>query len=54
MLMAILFVGGIMNLLWIAALSVFVLAEKVLPVGRLFSRTAGALIFAAGAWLIAA
>jgi predicted metal-binding membrane protein len=29
--MALLFVGGVMNLLWIAALSIFVLLEKILP-----------------------
>ena len=30
-LMALLFVVGVMNLAWIAALTLFVLAEKVLP-----------------------
>lgn len=34
MLMALLFVGGIMNLAWIGALTVLVMAEKVLPGGR--------------------
>lgn len=52
-LMALLFVGGVMNLLWIAAISVFVLVEKMLPVGRLFARTAGVVLVAAGAWLVA-
>jgi hypothetical protein len=33
MLMALLFVGGVMNVLWIAALAIFVLAEKVAPYG---------------------
>jgi predicted metal-binding membrane protein len=32
-LMALLFVGGVMNLIWIAALSVVVLAEKIAPSG---------------------
>ena len=32
-LMALLFVGGVMNLLWIAAIALFVLLEKVLPFG---------------------
>ena len=31
-LMGLLFVGGVMNLLWIAAITIFVLLEKVLPV----------------------
>ena len=40
-LMALLFVGGVMNILWIAAIAILVLAEKVLPGGRLVSRLAG-------------
>jgi predicted metal-binding membrane protein len=51
-LMALLFVGGIMNVLWIAALTILVLLEKVLP-GRLFvARVSGTLIAAAGMWLL--
>jgi predicted metal-binding membrane protein len=53
MLMALLFVGGVMNVLWIAAISVFVLLEKTLPPGRLFSRIAGLALVAAGSWLLA-
>src|SRR5581483_4423463 len=37
-LMALLFVGGVMNLLWIALLALLVLAEKLLPAGRLLAR----------------
>jgi len=40
-LMALLFVGGIMNLLWIAGLAVFVLVEKVVPRGEWVARAAG-------------
>jgi predicted metal-binding membrane protein len=32
--MGLLFVGGVMNLLWIAAISAFVLLEKILPFGH--------------------
>ena len=32
-LMGLLFVGGVMNLLWIAGITIFVFLEKVLPVG---------------------
>jgi predicted metal-binding membrane protein len=53
-LMVLLFVGGVMNLLWIAAISAFVLIEKIVPVGRLISRIAGLGFVAAGAWLIVA
>jgi predicted metal-binding membrane protein len=41
MLMTLLFVGGVMNLLWIAALTALVAAEKVLPLGRWIGRGAG-------------
>ncbi|MGH6934783.1 MAG: DUF2182 domain-containing protein [Methylocella sp.] len=50
-LMALLFVGGVMNVLWIAAISAFVLIEKIVPVGRLISRIAGVGFVAAGTWL---
>ncbi|HXF89292.1 MAG TPA: DUF2182 domain-containing protein [Xanthobacteraceae bacterium] len=52
-LMALLFVGGVMNVLWIAAIAVFVLIEKVVPAGRLISRVAGACFLLAGLWLLA-
>jgi predicted metal-binding membrane protein len=53
-LMALLFVGGVMNVLWIAAIAVFVLAEKVVPGGRVLTRLAGAGFVAAGVWLLVA
>jgi predicted metal-binding membrane protein len=37
-LMGLLFVGGVMNVLWIAAITVFVFWEKVLPVGAWSAR----------------
>ncbi len=40
-LMALLFVGGVMNLTWIAALMMFVLLEKLVPGWRHFARLAG-------------
>jgi predicted metal-binding membrane protein len=46
------FVGGVMNLLWIAALAVLVLLEKVVPFGRLIGRLAGLAFIAGGAWLL--
>jgi predicted metal-binding membrane protein len=42
MLMALLFVGGIMNILWIAGLTMLVAAEKLLRSGQLISRVSGA------------
>jgi predicted metal-binding membrane protein len=44
MLMALLFVGGVMNLAWIAALSLLVLAEKLAPGGELVGKVSGALL----------
>ena len=41
MLMALLFVGGVMNLLWILALTAIVAVEKLVPRGPLFGQAAG-------------
>jgi len=41
-LMALLFVAGVMNLLWMAVITALVLIEKVLPNGALIGRIAGA------------
>jgi predicted metal-binding membrane protein len=43
-LMALLFVAGVMNLLWVGILSAFVMAEKILPRGELVSRSASAVL----------
>jgi predicted metal-binding membrane protein len=50
-LMALLFVAGVMNLVWVAAIAGFVLAEKVVPNGRLVGRMAGALLAGWGLWV---
>ncbi len=52
-LMALLFVVGVMNVLWIALIMIFVLLEKIIPAGRLVSRIAGIGFIVAGVWLIA-
>lgn len=51
--MALLFVGGVMNLLWVAALAAFVLMEKLVPAGQWVARSSGALMIAFGLTLIA-
>ena len=48
MLMALLFVGGVMNLVWIAALSLLVLIEKIMPPGRWVGRGAGLVLIGWG------
>jgi predicted metal-binding membrane protein len=50
-LMALLFVGGVMNLLWVAALAIVVLGEKVLPRGDVLGRLGGVALIAWGAWV---
>jgi predicted metal-binding membrane protein len=52
-LMALLFVGGVMNVLWIAALTILVLVEKVIPAGRAVPRVTGAGFFAGGVSMLA-
>lgn len=49
MLMALLFVGGVMNLAWIAALTLLVMAEKVLPGGPWIARACGVAMLGWGA-----
>ncbi len=51
-LMMLLFVGGVMNVLWIAALSILVLLEKLMPFGRFIPRFVGLVLVAAGAIFI--
>lgn len=52
-LMALLFVAGVMNLLWVAAIAGFVLVEKVGPAGRAISAASGGLLVAWGIWVAA-
>ena len=51
-LMALLFVGGVMNPLWIAAIAVYVALEKLLPAGPWLGRTIGAALAAIGAFVL--
>lgn len=47
-LMALLFVGGVMNLLWVAAIAFFVLVEKIAPWGVAAGRLGGVCLIVAG------
>ncbi|OUS05233.1 hypothetical protein A9Q96_12310 [Rhodobacterales bacterium 52_120_T64] len=51
-LMALLFVGGIMNLFWITGLAIYVIAEKYVPNGVLLSRIAGVSCILAGGFYV--
>jgi predicted metal-binding membrane protein len=46
MLMALLFVAGVMNLAWVAAISAFVLLEKATPWGRAIANASGIALIA--------
>ncbi len=47
-LMALLFVGGVMNLAWVAAIATFVLVEKTVPAGRVVGWLSGGALIAGG------
>ena len=48
-LMCVLFVVGVMNLVWVAAMAIFVLVEKIGPAGAFVARVAGVAMIAVGA-----
>ena len=51
-LMSLMFVAGVMSLLWMAIIAVFVLVEKVAPAGRWVSRISGFLLVLWGSWML--
>ena len=51
-LMALLFVVGVMNLLWVAVIAAFVLVEKIAPQELHVARVAGLGLVAWGGWLL--
>lgn len=51
-LMLLLFAGGVMSLLWIGAITIYVLAEKLAPHGVQNSRWSGVVLLLAGAWML--
>ena len=51
-LMALLFVGGIMNLVWVAGLAIFVLVEKLSRYGYWIGRASGFAMIAAGSYVL--
>jgi predicted metal-binding membrane protein len=52
-LIALLLVGGVMNVLWIVLLALFAFLQRVTSMGRLIARLAGVVLVAAGALLFA-
>lgn len=51
-LMALLFVGGVMNIYWIAGLALYVLAEKLLPFGQHIATVSGIALLIIGLWFL--
>jgi predicted metal-binding membrane protein len=51
-LMTLLFVAGVMNLLWVAAIAALVLVEKVVPAGPWVGRVAGLTLAGWGLWML--
>lgn len=54
MLMTLLFVGGVMNLLWVIGLTLLVAAEKLLPAELLLPKISGAALILWGLWVAVA
>jgi predicted metal-binding membrane protein len=52
LLMTLLFVAGVMNLLWVITLAALVLVEKLVPGGVRLGRAAGAMLVVWGAWIL--
>jgi predicted metal-binding membrane protein len=53
LLMLILFLVGVMNMAWVAAIAIYVLAEKALPIGHRLARGTGVLAIGIGGALLA-
>jgi predicted metal-binding membrane protein len=54
MLMALLFVGGVMNLLWVICLAILVAGEKLLPARLMLPQISGAALISWGLWRVLA
>ena len=52
-LMALLFVAGVMNIWWVGVISMFVLVEKAVPHGYQFGKLTGVVLVLWGVWMIA-
>jgi predicted metal-binding membrane protein len=54
LLMGLLFIAGVMNLWWVAAITAFVLVEKVAPAGIWIARVTGVVMVVWGGWMLLA
>ena len=51
-LMALMFVGGVMNLLWMVVITAIILIEKVAPKGDVFAKIAGVAMITSGVYFL--
>lgn len=51
-LMGLLFVAGVMNVVWIILITIYVLIEKIVPNSQIISKLVGAGMIGSGIWLI--
>ena len=51
-LMGLLFVAGVMNVVWIILITIYVLIEKIAPNSQIISKLVGAGMIGGGIWLI--
>jgi predicted metal-binding membrane protein len=54
LLMTLLFVGGVMNLVWVGLMAAYILVEKAAPARIWLSRISGIAAIAWGLWLVVA
>jgi predicted metal-binding membrane protein len=50
--MLLMFVGGVMNLLWMVVITAIILIEKVAPRGDMFAKAAGVIMALTGIYFI--
>ena len=50
--LALLYVGGVMNLFWICGLAIFVFLEKTIPSGHWLAKITGIFLILWGVWLL--
>jgi predicted metal-binding membrane protein len=51
-LMGLMFVAGVMNILWMATVAAYILVEKVIPAGQWVGRIVGLGLVAWGVWTL--
>jgi len=51
-LMGLMFVAGVMNVLWMAVVALYILVEKIVPAGHWVGRVAGVVLIGWGTWTL--